>query len=919
VTGERGAAVELVKARLQEFGSRGGPVKWQCPAEGHDDQDPSLTVTQGAKGALVRCRSNECDLDDILAALKLSKRDLFDAPQERDRECRRHDYKRVTFYEYASADGSAVVQKVERKHCSRCGDKTFLPWRPTAAGGWECKAPAPKDRVPYRLDEVLRAKDRGDEILLNEGEKSCDRARAAGLIATSFPGGAPTTLLPQYARMNSGARIAIVADRDPAGQKCALARHEFLRAVADVRVVLPAVTSPKADLYDHLDAGFGLDDLEPVEPGPQADDADPEKPPTKLAGLALDPENQATQIIELASKGFDLFCSPDGRAWAIDRAGPNIAIPIARRSSKFSKRLARRFVEEHQKAPGEQAVCDAVRIITAFLDDEDPQPVFLRTARHDGGIVLDLGRSDGQCVVVTAGGWKVEPRSPVPFRRGKTGPLPIPVRSTNGLQLLRKLCNVSDNTFRLIVGCLVAYLVPGIPYVVMVIRGEQGRAKSTLAKILIRCIDPGRDPGPLPRDERNFSIRMWNGHVHAFDYVSDIAPYQSDMICRAATGADFGERTLYENDELTSMPYCCPIILNGIDLGAVPPDLADREVTVEPTPIKRRRTEHTVLGGSDDDDQGVLDEFAQAQPKILGVLLDLLSGVLTYSPAVSKADLPRMADFAVVLGALDRRYEAIHGKPHTEPLLDLYRAMARKVVAEAARDDILGSAILTFMGDKDEWEGTSSGLYEALTARLPKPAPEKLPKGWPANFLSFGHRLPKINPALRANGWEVIRGEHSVHGRPVRIQPCTVSGAKPSGPSDHQRGYPDLPEPPDGPPDDSPDGLLADGDDATAESLADGLRDGAPEQSISGETAGHGVSSDGLDGLTVSPQIDGGVERDGAALTLIRHRLGGEVIETITNGQEPGPCIASGCPRNARHGCATCWEHATQYEPRESA
>jgi hypothetical protein len=136
-------------------------------------------------------------------------------------------------------------------------------------------------------------------------------------------------------------------------------------------------------------------------------------------------------------------------------------------------------------------VGDAVRIITAFLDDDDPQPVYLRTARHDGGIVIDLGRSDGQCVLVTPEGWDIEARSPVPFRRGKTAPLPIPDRSANGLNLLRKLCNVDEDTFRLVVGCLVAYLVPGIPYVVMVIRGEQGRAKSTLtaeAAATARCL-----------------------------------------------------------------------------------------------------------------------------------------------------------------------------------------------------------------------------------------------------------------------------------------------------------------------------------------------------------------------------------------------------------------------------------------------
>lgn len=908
MTGQRGSGVERVRAALQQHGSRGGPVKWQCPV--HDDNDPSLTVTQGDKGALVKCRSNDCALDDILAALKLTRRDLFDSGDSQDGgiACRRHDYKTVTFYEYASADSVNVVQKVERKRCTVCGEKTFLPHRPTAAGGWECKAPDQRDRVPYRLNEVLKAKADGVEILLNEGEKACDRAREAGLVATTFAGGAETKLLPQFAELLAGARVAIVQDRDRAGEKCAAARRDFLKEVADVRIVLPAATSPKADLYDHLEAGFGLSDLVPLELEPVADRED-RKRPTKLEALALDPENQATQIVELAGKGFDLFCSPDGRAWAVDHHGPNIAIPIGRRSSKFSRVLARKFIEEHHKAPGDQAVSDAARIITAFLDDDDPVPVHLRIAPHDDSIVLDLGRADGQCVVVTADGWEVRDRSPVPFRRGKTGPLPVPVRSASGLTLLRKLCNVSDSTFRLIVGCLVAYLVPGIPYVVMVIRGEQGRAKSTLAKILVRCIDPGRDPGPLPRDERNFSIRMWNGHVHAFDNVSDIAPYQSDMICRAATGADYGERTLYADDELTSLAYRCPIILNGIDLGAVPPDLADREATVEPSPIKKRRTEHTVLGAKGDADQGVLDEFAKSHPKILGALLDLLAGVLRYSSEVSKANLPRMADFAVVLGALDKRYEAIHGQPHSEPLLDLYRVMARRVVADAARDDVLGSAILTFMDGRAQWSGTSGGLYDALTEHLPAPAPAKLPKEWPPNALSFGHRLPKLNPALRANGWEVIRGEHSVSGRPVRIQPCQLSGAKPSAPSDHQDGHADLREQADSLADDAADDLISESEAAAANYRPDGSSDGDRGIFVSGESAGQGRHADGLDGLTISPQITGGGTSDGAAVTLLRHHLGAELITDAgaqsPNGSSPG-CPDCGAPDDSNLHAANC-------------
>jgi DNA primase len=53
-----------------------GSGKWvaRCPA--HADTTPSLTITEGHKGSLVKCWAG-CSLVDICAALHLHTRDLF--------------------------------------------------------------------------------------------------------------------------------------------------------------------------------------------------------------------------------------------------------------------------------------------------------------------------------------------------------------------------------------------------------------------------------------------------------------------------------------------------------------------------------------------------------------------------------------------------------------------------------------------------------------------------------------------------------------------------------------------------------------------------------------------------------------------------------------------------------------------------
>ena len=69
---------------LQQHGSkvRGNDTQAsaQCPA--HDDHDPSLKVTSAPESVLIHCHVG-CDTNDVLAALGLSLRDLYDEPHAR--------------------------------------------------------------------------------------------------------------------------------------------------------------------------------------------------------------------------------------------------------------------------------------------------------------------------------------------------------------------------------------------------------------------------------------------------------------------------------------------------------------------------------------------------------------------------------------------------------------------------------------------------------------------------------------------------------------------------------------------------------------------------------------------------------------------------------------------------------------------
>ena len=78
----------------------------------------------------------------------------------------------------------------------------------------------------------------------------------------------------------------------------------------------------------------------------------------------------------------------------------------------------------------------------------------------------------------------------------------------------------------LVVAWLLAALRHGGPYPLLAVSGEQGSAKTVLSKILRALIDPNAAPvRTAPREERDLFIAASNGHLLAFDNLSDLPPW----------------------------------------------------------------------------------------------------------------------------------------------------------------------------------------------------------------------------------------------------------------------------------------------------------------------------------------------------------------------------------------------------------
>jgi hypothetical protein len=412
----------------------------------------------------------------------------------------------------------------------------------------------------------------------------------------------------------------------------------------------------------------------------------------------------------------------------------------------------RLFYEAEGKAPSDDAERMAVKIMQAYLDDDKPEPVHLRVARHGNGVVLDLGTPDGSCVVVTADGWRIERRSPVVFRRAAALPLPEPERGPKGpaagLAKLRSLVNTDDPQFRLAVGWLVAALIPGSSHPILLLRGQQGSAKSTLARILQEIIDPsGLRAGALPRDERDFAVRMNAAWVQSFDNVSFIQQWLSDALCRAATGDTFATRTLYTNRDVTILHYQRPVIMSTIDAGQLAADLIERSLPLDLHRIEpeNRKIERAAIGDDPNVRPGLFDQLDKDRPLILGAILDLLADILRHLSGVAVDRLPRMADFGKVLAALDLAmgWQAFAG----------FSELVEQETGALLEQSAFAGRLVEFMQEHDEWRGTATDLLAALSGLLPDR--DHPPSGWPKDATRAGGQLRRMAPSLRVFGIEV--------------------------------------------------------------------------------------------------------------------------------------------------------------------
>lgn len=448
-------------------------------------------------------------------------------------------------------------------------------------------------------------------------------------------------------------------------------------------------------------------------------------------------QSHSVAAVAIAEEKYELFPTTDDDVLAVPKDGPKVSVSIST-GKDFYSQLSVDFYDAHDgtKALSDKAFKEAVGIISGRVRKLPKVEAHLRVAEVGEETFLDLGDESGRCVRITAEGWTVEEESPVLFRRTNlVAPLPTPEPGSD-LKEFFNLINIPERSKALYLGFLVSFYFPNIAHPILAPLGPQGSGKSKASEHTHRILDNSPILGrKLAKNIEEWVVAGGASYLINLDNVSRLSEDMSDALCRAVTGDASAPRTLYTNKNVEIIKFRRVLILNGIDILGIREDLADRLLVLEMQAIKpgQRLTESS------------MDSAAESMgPGVLGALLDVVVLVKQTLPHVHLDRLPRMADFARVLRALEIIYPGLSALEEYELSIE-----------EAAMNAIQQNPVLTAMAEviTEPWEGTSKEMLDLLNTK--RPVLDESRKYWPNTPALMTTILARSGPAFTKIGWTV--------------------------------------------------------------------------------------------------------------------------------------------------------------------
>jgi hypothetical protein len=369
---------------------------------------------------------------------------------------------------------------------------------------------------------------------------------------------------------------------------------------------------------------------------------------------------------------------------------------------------------------------------------------FVRTTDDDGQDVIWIDMADGcsRAIKVTSRGWRIIDNPPPLFRRHKHQlPMVEPVSGADPRELFSFLPPMEESEKLLCLTWLATVPVSSIARPILLPVGPQGSAKTSLCRRFRTILDPSRVPLLGEDGRRDLLLTVYTHALPAFDNLGRISGPESDLFCRVVTGGGTERRKLFTDLGEVILSFRRPILMNGINLPSDRPDLLDRSIVIRVSRIEKPRSEE------------ILDsEFAEALPRLLGSVLDLLVGAMGRVQQVEPAHGFRMADFsrwgravALTLGHSLGDFDAA------------YRQAVDRQAGEIIDKSPLAQAMIRFAEEKQSWDGSAAALLDELTKLAKQFKILGSGSNWPGAANVLSEQLITLAPVLKQAGVEVVK------------------------------------------------------------------------------------------------------------------------------------------------------------------
>lgn len=404
-----------------------------CPS--HDDKSPSLSVTAGKKGIVMKCQA-KCGVDRICKDLGITLADLFFVPVTQNGSNgngngKNYDYLTddiIAIYDYKNEIGTILYQCVKYDTAAqKAKGRKPAKCRMRKPGNYPGYYKWNLDNVrliPYRLPELL-ASDPADYVFIVEGEKDVENAKKNGLIATCNPTGAGKWQ-DEYSAFLANRICIIIPDNDKAGRDHADDVFNSLTRCAPgvtARILDLQGLPAKGDLSDWFNSGHTADELKALaDAAIQAQTAQTPPPIIPPASPSQQPQAGQSKIYNTTDMGnaerfsdkfgdITRYCSKlgkegvwliwDGKRWQIDeklkinrmakQIVPDIyADAIAAHYKADKDRLFEWGIRTEGLATRNNMVKDARPSLAIAVDELDTHPWLLNV--KNGTIDLRAGK-----------------------------------------------------------------------------------------------------------------------------------------------------------------------------------------------------------------------------------------------------------------------------------------------------------------------------------------------------------------------------------------------------------------------------------------------------------------------------------------------------------------------------------------------